>query len=441
MNLYNPNAESRRPALFASLLLVVCSSPVLAGTLAGVDFPVADVMLVVLLIYFFSNIRFRRDDLNWWLWIGVFWSLFAVVAYAQLSPSLSGFVGLVYYLRFIVLLFLGGAIARKGVSSRDVLRLLILGFVINVSVVAAGLIYNGIKVLAWGEVRSGGQTKVGSFLEGNFFGLPLWGSFGVNSLAAYYAAGTCLCLIQLRGTRKARDRSTALVGLIVGGWLVYGSGSRQAILTVLAFAVIMIAGQLLPRYDLRMSFGILILGVVLILGLLSGEFFNAQELDEYATGRVSIMLRAWALVARSPFVGYGFQTRTAIEGFNIHNTILSGAIRGGVVVGVSLYIGLCLVFVRAAASRRRSEADLGWLGLVFMLAVGLVADLFVLTPVLVLLILPLKRYASPRSAVKPQGSRERRTQKRAPALARSHRVGRTFELNQSSGPQLSGGDT
>ena len=104
---------------------------------------------------------------------------------------------LAFTMRPFVFFLVRIVVVRYGTALRSLVMPLGLSASFACIVVLGGLLLNGEQNLQYGFVEYGGSIMYGEYLGGSYLGLPLFGRFGVNSLAETYFVYSALSLAAL----------------------------------------------------------------------------------------------------------------------------------------------------------------------------------------------------------------------------------------------------
>ena len=220
-----------------------------------------------------------------------------------------------------------------------------------------------------------------SVLNGSFFGLPLFGSYGVNSLAAFYlmlAFGLMFHVSYIKvSTRLSVLFLFVAVILFV---LIFLSMSRMAILGAICLLV-GIVWHLFLKHPLRGVgagvLGLCLLGVVLYwtyqTGILDSKLdqiargLQSGDMNYLSSGRLDLYSAAIEQIFNAPFWGVAFggyeTTLTAIQGYDYlsalspHNQYITLFWKMGFPAAVCYLFFLGMV---VSSSLRQNKAARGW---------------------------------------------------------------------------------
>lgn len=218
-------------------------------------------------------------------------------------------------------------------------------------------------------------VRAESELNGNFFGIPLFGAFGVNSLAAFYVVIGFIAIVAYDLSKHTFVRVVSLLTFVASLALVFGSLSRMAALgaicllfftwkdrsirgkvggMIVASALIAVGGIILlesTAYDLSFK-GAKINQIE--------KGIEEGDLDYISSGRITLLRAAIDDVRDNPLMGSyfgGYQVnRSAIDGFEIieglspHNQYITAIWKMGVFGGLMYFLFLGLIFYRIRKS-------------------------------------------------------------------------------------------
>lgn len=218
-------------------------------------------------------------------------------------------------------------------------------------------------------------------LNGDFWGIPLFGAYGVNSLAAFYvmlSLGLVFTILYINGSSRAFFVFIAVFFLL--GFLIFLTVSRMA---VLGFVVVLI-GLIVHLMRNSLLKGIVVAFLILLVafivfawahqsGLLDAKLnqiaqgLNSGDFNYLSSGRIDLYLAAITQILSSPFWGAAFGgyevTFISIDGYDSlaglspHNQYITLLWKMGFPAAISylLFLGL------AVKSSLNSYSELrGW---------------------------------------------------------------------------------
>lgn len=233
-------------------------------------------------------------------------------------------------------------------------------------------------------------------LQGSLVGLPLYATYGVNSLAITEFVLFAFIWIDLLFVRKSSALVIALklAGIAALGGLIFFSLSRGALLSCLLFLVLSLVVLALNRPRAAIGVGLAVVVVAAFVGSEYSDLINLSwrnrfnettgsiargDADVLTSGRLTLVNAALADLEDNPFLGVGFtgfhdgkSTFGDVEAQNSspHNQYLTILWKPGLISG-----GLLLAFLWTCMSRlnqlRRCEATPGIFLGIWCLAVAL----------------------------------------------------------------------
>lgn len=280
------------------------------------------------------------------------------------NVSVRNLISLVFFFKPMFAYFSAALLVSNFQIMKSYLRTMaIMILVLVLSVIFSIAIFHGFLVRAESEIN------------GSFFGLPLFGSYGVNSLAAFYVllSFICLALYSLGSSSSSVFRFTVFIAFLGSIYLVFGSLSRMAVAGTIP--ILFYAWK-----ELRNDVRLISIGFVCLLGIsifVSGVptdgvgFSGAKadqikkgveqgDLDYISSGRLTLYSIALQEVARNPIMGTyfgGYQTHvSSIAGFDTvvglspHNQYITAIWKMGVPGALMYFLFLYMIFLKIRSS-------------------------------------------------------------------------------------------
>lgn len=217
-------------------------------------------------------------------------------------------------------------------------------------------------------VNNNGLVRNESDLNGQIFGMSLYGTYGVNSLAVYYLLLYFIVLYSkyLSFPLSRYYRFARFTTLILLSYLILASLSREAILGYFSLLMwyvysnkasyfqkiiitLLISGGLIFLFSLDSTTEMLASKTTQIVeGIEEGDF------DKITSGRLGLQLVAWDQFSQNIFFGngfHGFQLYTqeilgfeTVEGLSPHNQYVTTFWKMGVIPAIPYILSLVLLF-------------------------------------------------------------------------------------------------
>lgn len=369
----NLENKANRYSLHAAVLLAV--------PLVILPYQSTSVVLADLLALFgaFCFLRMAVTRVSLLLLIAVFFGLISVL-YGTLFQDKEIGRQLGSLIFFIKPCF-GYFAARNLIRNREALDKFIGGFKaifsVFISVVFLSLLNLGV-----------GQFRIDGDLNVDLFGLPIAGTYGVNSLASFLACGAFILLFPSFEQKNRFSRRYFFAFMyLVSTLIIFLTLSREAILA----AVLMLLAYIVFIRGLMFGGA----GLIIIIGLFSvftfdNPMFEAKfrqlefgienlDLDYISSGRLSLYEAAIEGLIKRPFVGVSFAGFSGTEaglsqydeysGLTPHNFFLTAIWKGGVFFGL-FYLSFLLHVTRSSFNGSSGLAK-SWL-ISFVLGVLLV---------------------------------------------------------------------
>lgn len=259
------------------------------------------------------------------------------------------FLSLVYFFSPYLLFFSGYRLVRSDEDMSFALRWFSVVFALVSFVVVSGIF------------TAGGTVRVEGELLGSLLGMKLYGTYGVNSLAVFFATMFAVMVIHVFYGERRLDIAAVpyLLGMAGLLFLLIGSLSREAILGCGLFVFLSIL--YLMRRDLVL--GLLLGGIVAALGYVvldrygeaigliwssklgvGSSALGEGDLDAFSSGRITLYRYAVKDILRDPVFGNGFHgfflhispglhAEAITENNSPHNQFLTAVWKMGVVAG------------------------------------------------------------------------------------------------------------
>lgn len=296
------------------------SIPIVVTTVFGYEVPLT--MLLLPLVYI--SMIYRSYSIEWYLFItslccglisclvgelihesDIFWNPFFSLTLILIPPSF---------------IFLGQQIVHRGYDYKVVIKYLaFFSSVFSIALLARVLLLDEpVRI----EIEAGmADVKIGSNINASFIGLPVFGSWGVLSLAHLFCIQAFICLgTFLNSKTPLYIRITSGVGLISLICLIVGSDAKSAQLGILWLAI----AYLLFTFRssaIRLFITICLISVVGVL-IESPKYFlgesrleqlivnsiSGESVSDLSTGRTDIIGSALQDIGGNPMVGVGFGT-------------------------------------------------------------------------------------------------------------------------------------
>lgn len=281
-----------------------------------------------------------------------FWPVHLIAGWALLStfwsnePALTVRLGIQLALTLVIAVAMGTRLAPRAF--------------VRVAFVAFGIA--AVASLLFGQIRADGAGWLGIFGSKNEF------AFAMSVM-------TLLSLALLLERQGGWIRLPALVGMLLGAFLLVQGQSAGAILTTAMSGVLGLALVTLRHARLAARLLVLVLAMLVALAIalvvveyrveLAEAFLDVTGKDVTLTGRTELWAEALREIRARPLLGQGFQAvwvpgnpvaeamwaRFGIgtrSGFNFHNTWISNAVEIGLVgIGIQLAVFLTTLAVVA----------------------------------------------------------------------------------------------
>lgn len=300
--------------------VVLLAVPIVFIKIAGIDAPLSDLTLLFSLpIFLFGPISKEKILLSICILLSVI-SIFAVSVFYADQIELNPIVSFIYFFRPYFAYFLAVYLIRDKVDFDLQFTLFARIFSFVAIVISASIILSGSPVRIDGE------------LMGNFLGLAVFGTYGVNSLAVLYVLMFVVIFVNLisKNEENLYFRVFHILGLCALIFMILGSASREALLGFIVFlsfytvaylkknkvkAMIVVGLIIYSLVALYFRFQDLIDGALLVVINRSLDAFESGDWDEFSSGRFSLVSLALKDIGTSPLFGTGFY------GFNLFNKL------------------------------------------------------------------------------------------------------------------------
>lgn len=385
--------RSRR--VWLVLITVMLCLPIVIFEVANTPMPPVLAAIVVSVPFFLiSSARQEKWCLIGAISLSVI-SIGVVSIFISQTVSLRPFFSLFYFFGPGLLFFTGYQLIRRPKDLRFFVSLLATIAVIVLAAIAIGLIVNDISVRIL--YRDGDTWK--SKLAGSFLGLQLYAAEGVNTLAVFYATMSAIIILRFISWRQKwhRRRWYFGAGILFSFYLVFGSGSREALLGLAVFIALIgprVMSDHLGSFRGRRRSHLLVTSLVMLAVILSfvgliqswdtivsivGEgLFTGSRIQSTVDALVAkdwSMLTSnrtvlWGLaledIAKNPLFGngfYGFQLYgiqrgiyDSVVGKSAHNHYLTSVWKMGFIPAI-FYFSFLFLAVRKAYRLQKITSD------------------------------------------------------------------------------------
>lgn len=296
------------------------SIPIVITTIFRYEIPLT--MLLMPLV--FISIIYRLYSIEWYLFIAsIFGGLLScfIGEFIRESDILwNPLLSLTLIMIPPSFIFFGQQLVHRGYNYKVVIKYLALFSSIFSIVLLARLLLLNEPVRI--EIEpSMADTKLGSNINANFFGLPVFGSWGVLSLAHLFCIQAFICSgAFLSSTIPFYIRIISGIGLFCFIILIVGSDAKSAQFGILWLAMVYLlftfrtsAIRLIISICLICIFGLLISTPDFFLGESRLEqfivnSFGGASVSELSTGRTDLIFSALEDIGENPIIGVGFGT-------------------------------------------------------------------------------------------------------------------------------------
>jgi len=289
-------------------------------TIFGVGIPLSDIACVMGIYFIFLTRSSADKALIYILLVSCLLSILVNTIFINRDFSTQPFLSLAYFIRPIAVFFVGYNIIRSGVDLDRFIKYFSVVFSIFIIAVFANLI-----------IYYGGVVRTDGILNGTFFALNIFGTYGVHSLVAFYFLGFSFVLSRLFFCYSAINvlwRSIYVVVILIVLYFFIFSLSREIIVGLLFFSLLIFRKYILrSRLFLKYCFAVIILIYIayailpldLILSTWDTRFsvtldsINNGSLDDLSSGRIELYRLAINQILSNPLFGNGF------FGFQLYN--------------------------------------------------------------------------------------------------------------------------
>lgn len=347
---------------FSLALLLALPLSILKYEQTGI--PISDLVCLLGIIFFLRNIYSRQAIALMMSIIFAFISAYIGIIFYNLSPArVMG--SLVFLFKPCFAYFVGRSLFAEAENRELFFRYFtwIVVLLIFSIIYSVGTSYDFV-------VRDDGV------LNGDFWGLPLFGAYGVNSLAAFYVLSSAGLIYRLMYLKDSLNSSILIyISLAIVSILILASLSRMAILGL----VVLLGGFALARFRKEILSGILISLVFLIIGsfvvswvyqsgMLDAKLqqivngFTQGNYNYISSGRFDLYIAAIHQLALTPLWGASFGGYEAfyanlsgydsISGLSPHNQYIALFWKMGLPAAIG-YIAFLLFSVKESLSDNR----------------------------------------------------------------------------------------
>lgn len=321
----NYSAIFRRICLITFVMLLAI--PVTITQYNELDIPIAIIAFFVSIPFYFMAPNNNEKICLTVAIVLSFLSILYVATFIRHQLTMNPFLSLSYFFMPYFLYFLGYCLVKSEKDVKLILSLFSCIFLIVACLITISIIKSG------GDVRGEGE------LLGSLLGLKLYGTYGVNTLAIFYATMLAIILIYLFFCDNVKLLKIVIFtpGIICLLYLLFGSASREAILGSLAFLLLFIVKlfRINKAYSILLCITIFftIFITVTMYGdklmiiwsfkmLMSHDAITAGDIDVLSSGRLSLVTVAISDISKNLVFGNGF------HGFGLYGYV-------GDVVGVN----------------------------------------------------------------------------------------------------------
>lgn len=335
---------------------IALSVPIAPLAFNGVDIPISD---FVCLVGIFLSVKYANLLFTKLLYLSIFLSFIAgVIVAAFVAPTieLRPLLSIAYFFKPYFALFVALYVIRGREDIRTIFRTL--GYASAVTLVS---------VLISIVVVHGGIVREESVLNGSILGLPVYGAYGVNSLAVFYLLLYFIVLFWKQvDALTLQEKVVRLFSLCVLSYLIFFSLSREAILGYVVLQFFFVVQSNAHRSS---KVALLVLGVVAVTLIMSLDVTTAiweakikqvveavqeSDLDKLSSGRVGLYIATLDQVRKNFVFGtgfhgyqlytdslYGFDT---VEGLSPHNQYLTSIWKMGLIPAIPYFFALYSLF-------------------------------------------------------------------------------------------------
>ncbi len=362
-------------SIYASALVFFI--PISLANLNGVDIPISDIgcLVGIIISVKYTKIQFTRN-----LYASIILSLVAYTAISLMHiDKLSGrpLLSIAYFFKPYFSIFIAFLLIK---NNRDFEFF---------CAIATKIIYIITLAIFFSVITNhGGIVRNDSYLNGDIFGIDLYGSYGVNSLAIYYLILFYIVLFFAPKSTKPINRIMKISCLFELVYLILLSLSREAIVGLFFLIILHTLANKKGRplkIILSISF---VCAVVLFISLQEDSQILQSKIDQInfaiqnldinhlTSGRIDLYTTALSQLIQNPLFGngyYGYQLYTnsidgfeTVEGLSPHNQYITTFWKMGLLASIPYFIGL-LALVKMLPKNHSSAAFTIFLSCVFAL--------------------------------------------------------------------------
>lgn len=296
------------------------SIPIVIITILGYEIPLTMLLMPLVFISIYSRLYSLESYLFIAAIFGGLLSCFVGEFIRESDTFWNPFLSLTLILIPPSFIFFGQQLVLKGYDYKVVIRYLALFSSVFSIVLLARLLLLDEPVRI--EIEAGmADVKIGSNINASFIGLPVFGSWGVLSLAHLFCIQAFICLgAFLNNKILPYVRVTSGIGLLCLICLIVGSDAKSAQLGILWLAIAYLlftfrssAIRLFIAICLISLVGLLIASPKYFLGesrleQLIVNSIGGESVSDLSTGRTDIIGSALQDLAENPMAGVGFGT-------------------------------------------------------------------------------------------------------------------------------------
>lgn len=384
--------QNRLPLLIFIFLL---GTPISIFTLLDNELPLSTVAIVLSVPFLFFVPNIREKVFLACAFILAFVAILFTYFFVADVPTLRPLISLVFFFQPYLLFFPGYVLVKTEDDLRFVISKFAALFVWISIAITLGLFLEGqpVRTVQLKELADGAIIE-GSALAGDLLGFPLYGTWGVHSLADFYVTMFAVIILWLFFGSNLTWRSILFysAGGLFAGYLVLGSVYREAILGVI-FLMILIALAVLTkpkRLSLLITLGVfVIVGAIIVWVVYQDRLveqmatFNiilersliaveTRDIDMLVSGQLSLVWYALLDILRNPIFGTGFYgyslygiERIAMAGSeaasSTHNQYLTAIWKMGLLPAAFYFcfLGSCLLNLYKLKRSKQSSLFVG----------------------------------------------------------------------------------
>ena len=374
---------------YLRFFIIVCLGvPAVLTQMFGVELPLSAVACIVSIPFYFLIPNIRE---KFYLTAAIVLALISVLfnaVFVSDRVEISAFYSMAYFFSPYLVFFSGYGLIRNERDLAVVLKWFSIIFVVVSVVIVSGL------------YAAGGTVRVEGELFGSLLGLKLYGTYGVNSLAVFFATMFAILVIHVFFGGNHRGFPVVLYTLGMAGlvFLLIGSLSREAILGLGLFIIL----SVVYAFNENRRRGVMLVGILVMLGSIvanrygdviyliwssklgvASSALGEGDLDAFSSGRITLYRYAVKDILMNPLFGNGFHGfflhdlqrlhEEAIGGNSSpHNQFLTAIWKMGLLAGTFylLFIFKCmknLYLIRRAKGSAPMFAGLWFLMVVYIL--------------------------------------------------------------------------